>query len=95
MNSHKISRRHFLGMLATTLTVSLMPRSITPQRIALTQDKTVLVIGAGMAGLSATHALTDSGFRVILLEARDRIGGRIWTDRSLQGVPLRSIPIGH
>jgi len=36
----------------------------------------VIVIGAGMAGLSATRFLRDAGYRVICLEARDRLGGR-------------------
>jgi monoamine oxidase len=47
----------------------------------------VLVLGAGMAGLSCAHALRKQGYSVIALEARDRIGGRTWTDSTL-GVPL-------
>lgn len=39
----------------------------------------VIVIGAGAAGLAAAAALVRSGHSVLLLEARDRIGGRIWT----------------
>ncbi len=46
----------------------------------------VLVIGAGMAGLVAARLLHDSGFLVTVLEARQRLGGRIWTDDTL-GVP--------
>lgn len=41
----------------------------------------VLVIGAGMAGLVAARLLHDSGCHVTVLEARDRLGGRIWTDQ--------------
>lgn len=41
-----------------------------------------IVAGAGVAGLAAARALHDSGRRVVVLEARDRIGGRVWTDRS-------------
>jgi monoamine oxidase len=39
----------------------------------------VIVIGAGAAGLMATAELAQAGRSVLLLEARDRIGGRIWT----------------
>jgi monoamine oxidase len=39
----------------------------------------VLVIGAGAAGLAAAAALAAGGRSVLVLEARDRIGGRIWT----------------
>jgi len=39
----------------------------------------ILIIGAGAAGLSAASALSASGLRVIVLEARDRVGGRIFT----------------
>ena len=48
----------------------------------------VIVIGAGIAGLAAARTLHDDGLRVVVLEARDRIGGRIWTDRSWPGVTL-------
>ena len=41
----------------------------------------VLVIGAGAAGLAAARSLKSNGCEVLVLEARDRIGGRVWTDR--------------
>lgn len=47
----------------------------------------VLVVGAGLAGLSAAVTLAEAGAEVIVIEARERIGGRIFTDRSL-GVPI-------
>ncbi|MEF3273124.1 MAG: FAD-dependent oxidoreductase [Chloroflexus sp.] len=40
----------------------------------------VIVIGAGIAGLAAAHTLYAAGYPVLVLEARQRIGGRIWTD---------------
>jgi monoamine oxidase len=46
-----------------------------------------LVIGAGIAGLAAARELKAKGHRVTVVEARNRIGGRLWTDSSL-GVPL-------
>ncbi len=42
-------------------------------------DAEVIVIGAGLAGLTAARDLADAGRRVTVLEARDRIGGRTWT----------------
>jgi len=47
----------------------------------------VIIIGAGMAGLAAARLLRQDDYSVLILEARDRIGGRIWTDNSL-GMPL-------
>ena len=53
----------------------------------MTKINKVLVIGAGISGLAAAKNLNDSGYDVTILEAKDRIGGRLYTDRSL-GVPL-------
>ena len=39
----------------------------------------VLVIGGGIAGLAAAYELCNHGINVLLLEARERLGGRIWT----------------
>lgn len=48
----------------------------------------VIVIGAGMAGLAASTRLTNSGLRVALVEARDRIGGRVLTAHTPSGAPV-------
>ena len=45
----------------------------------------VLVIGAGFAGLSAARALRQSGWQVTVLEARERSGGRVHSERSGSG----------
>ena len=51
-----------------------MPESVSP-------PYDVIVIGAGYAGLTATRELLKAGKNVLLLEARDRVGGRVWTQR--------------
>ena len=48
----------------------------------------VLVIGAGAAGLAAGRSLHDAGYDVILLEARNRVGGRAWTRYDLAPHPV-------
>jgi monoamine oxidase len=47
-----------------------------------------LVIGAGIAGLAAAQNLQASGLRPVVLEARNRIGGRVYTDHSMKDAPL-------
>ncbi|XP_059288953.1 polyamine oxidase 2-like isoform X2 [Lycium ferocissimum] len=47
----------------------------------------VIVIGGGIAGLAAARALHDASFQVVVLESRDRIGGRIHTEYSF-GFPV-------
>jgi monoamine oxidase len=46
---------------------------------------TIIIIGAGMAGLAAGHKLHQMGHDAIILEARGRIGGRVYTHRGLLG----------
>ncbi|MDF1502024.1 NAD(P)/FAD-dependent oxidoreductase [Roseisolibacter sp. H3M3-2] len=49
----------------------------------------VVVLGAGVAGLAAARALVDAGKRVVVLEARDRLGGRVLTRRD----PGLAVPV--
>lgn len=50
----------------------------------------VIVVGAGSAGIGAARRLVDQrpGLRVLILEARDRIGGRMYTDRKSMSIPV-------
>ena len=63
-----LTRREFLGA-AAALTLSR------------TKRKHVVVVGAGLAGLVCARRLEQLGFRVTVLEARDRVGGRVLTFR--------------
>ncbi|XP_010449809.1 PREDICTED: lysine-specific histone demethylase 1 homolog 3 isoform X2 [Camelina sativa] len=51
-------------------------------------EKKIIVIGAGPAGLTAARHLQRQGFSVTVLEARSRVGGRVYTDRSSLSVPV-------
>lgn len=54
----------------------------------MTNKADVIVIGAGVSGLAAAYDLIKAGKKVIVLEGRDRIGGRQWTDRTWKNIPM-------
>ncbi len=50
----------------------------------------VIIVGAGAAGLMCAYTLAKSGKRVLILEARDRVGGRIWQVEEGFGFPIQA-----
>ena len=69
------TRRAVLGTLMTAAGASVL-------RADQTFDADVLIIGAGVAGLSVARDLRRAGSSIIVVEARDRIGGRVQTVRN-------------
>jgi monoamine oxidase len=86
-----LPRREFVQLVTLGLPASLLTAcgASAPVLGSTSTERSadVLVIGAGIAGLRAAEVLVANGRRVIVLEARDRIGGRIHTDRSW-GAPV-------
>src|SRR5437763_10532639 len=80
------------SLLSTAMAASF----VQPARAA---DLDVAIVGAGAAGFAAAHALIGARKTVLVLEARDRTGGRVFTDTSLglpfdEGAPTRPEPTG-
>src|SRR5258706_76479 len=48
----------------------------------------ICVVGAGISGLAAAYRVHKAGSTVIVLEAGDRVGGRVWTERLSNGTPF-------
>ncbi|HEY0226120.1 MAG TPA: NAD(P)/FAD-dependent oxidoreductase [Mycobacterium sp.] len=91
-----LSRREFLvataGVVGGVLAVACGPgqpkaTAPPPSPSPPADNKSVLVVGAGVAGLAAARSLTDAGWPVRVIEARDRIGGRVYTIRDW-GAPI-------
>lgn len=75
-----MTRRRHLASLAAAVMAPVALRAQTGRR--------VIVIGAGLAGLAAARDLQAAGIEVVVLEARDRIGGRIWTSHAWKDLPM-------
>lgn len=83
MNHRKFSRREFLrSMMILGIGVRLLPRAVAAQ------SGRIIVIGAGASGLAAAYSLMDEGYEVLVLEARNRVGGRAWSDNTLAPYPI-------
>ena len=88
LGSRRLSRRSALKLAGGLVAAGWSPFGF---RSAAADDAAVsdcVVIGAGVAGLAAARKLHAANRRVVVLEARDRIGGRVWTDRSSPDAPV-------
>ncbi|HSH04562.1 MAG TPA: FAD-dependent oxidoreductase [Anaerolineae bacterium] len=89
-----MKRREFLKLLVARLTLAGMGIPLLAGcdeeggEEGYGEGESVIVVGGGMAGLSAARRLHDAGYAVTVLEGRDRLGGRIHTSRMWSDVPL-------
>jgi len=83
--SGKTNRREFLKVLgASSLGLALGAQNLYGQK----RKKSCVVIGAGFAGLAAAFKLKNAGWSVTVLEARNRIGGRVFSHSLAQNPNL-------
>lgn len=75
------------GLFPATVHGALMSGEDAAHAVAATGARSVAIIGGGVSGLAAAKRLAETGAAVTVYEARSRLGGRVWTDRSL-GIPL-------
>jgi monoamine oxidase len=81
----RFSRRQIVGGAVTgSIAATVVPAEAAPARRA-TANADVCVVGAGFAGLAAAWRLKQAGASVVLLEARQRVGGRSWSVRMKDG----------
>jgi phytoene dehydrogenase-like protein len=86
---HSLSRRSLVqGVTVGTVATAFGSRALAYQATPATdsgagsRDVDVIIVGAGLAGIGAGQELKLRGMRTVILEARDRIGGRCYCDNT-------------
>jgi monoamine oxidase len=86
------SAANLMGLLPTPVAYAAPPQ-LPP---GSGQGRRVVILGAGIAGMTAAYCLRRAGYQCTILEARDRPGGRVWTirggDRIVETDSVQDVP---
>ena len=83
-----VGRRRFIQGGQGVLAGLMLGQVCRPPQGAAPDRPRVVVIGAGLAGLAAAQSLAQANYPVVVLEARDRLGGRTWTSTHWPDLPV-------
>ncbi len=83
MQRRKFIKEALTGLPLLLVTPSLLASSCKNNLQHESNGKKVVVVGAGISGLAAAKKLKEHGFKVVVLEAQNKVGGRLRTNRAL------------
>jgi len=83
-----MNRRNFIQTTALAGTALSVPADILASALPGKKPNKVIIIGAGFSGLAAAYELKKAGVNVLVLEGRNRIGGRVFSHKPLPGENL-------